>query len=249
MGGLVTLLTDFGHSDPYVGIVHGAILRRSPNTRIVDLCHHVPAFDIATGAFFLAAARDRFPDETVHVGVVDPGVGSDRAILAVSAHGCTWVGPDNGLLDEVVRSDQRAVVREVDAHGVGLPAESATFHGRDIFGPLGAMLAGGRIQFADLGPIRDAHVCELDPTPRVLFADHFGNLVTSVESGAIGAGANGLVVAGSTFPLCRTYADVAIGEPLALVNSYGLLEIAVREGNAAEGLAVGPGDRVGFATE
>lgn len=242
-GTVVSLLTDFGLRDPYVGIMKGAILRRFPGANVVDLCHDVPAFDIEIGARFWAAARNHFPVGTVHVGVVDPGVGSARELLVVRAHECLWVAPDNGLVDEVVRSASDVAVRTVDLAGLGLAANSTTFHGRDIIGPLGAMLAAGTCSFESVGPGRGYEPREVDPSPRVLFADGFGNLITSVEAAEVD-GVSVFDLEGHTVRRVATYADAERGQPAALVNSYGLLEFAVREGNAAEHLALGRGARV-----
>ncbi|MCA8954230.1 MAG: SAM-dependent chlorinase/fluorinase, partial [Planctomycetes bacterium] len=139
--GVVTLLTDFGLRDPYVGVMKGAVLRSNPKAVLVDLGHELPPQDVASGAFALAAAVGRFPSGTVHVAVVDPGVGTARRLLAVAAHEAFWLAPDNGLLSDVLAADPGAEARAVDCERLGLVAESRTFHGRDLFAPIAGWLA------------------------------------------------------------------------------------------------------------
>lgn len=251
--GIVTLLTDFGVKDPYVGIMKGALLRRSPKITIVDLCHEIPPQQVAVGAFGLAAAIGRFPDGSVHVGVVDPGVGTNRRMLAASVHGCYWIGPDNGLLGTVLgpaaarpgSSVGPAVeVRAIDCERLGLALESRTFHGRDVFGPVAAWLAAGRYGFSALGPRVEDPVMLTDPVGegdgRIVYVDGFGNLVTDVTGAAI-ASVRSVFVGEREIPIHATYGEVAEGELLALVGSFGLLEIAQNCGNAARTLGVGRG--------
>ena len=152
--GIVSLLTDYGSRDPYVGIVRGMVLRHHPKAVLVDLGHEVPAQDIAAGAFWLLAAVGRFPAGTVHVAVVDPGVGTARRCLAVAAHEAYWLGPDNGLLSHVLEGDPAAEVRELDLEHLSLKPSSRTFHGRDVFAPAAAHLAAG-MAIEALGPRRD----------------------------------------------------------------------------------------------
>ncbi|MCR9248312.1 MAG: SAM-dependent chlorinase/fluorinase [bacterium] len=250
--GIVTLLTDFGVKDPYVGIMKGALLQRSPKITIVDLCHAIPPQEVAVGAFGLAAAIGRFPDGTVHVGVVDPGVGTHRRMLAASVHGCYWIGPDNGLLGTVLGPTVAnatpgspggpvAEVREIDCERLGTAPESRTFHGRDVFGPVAAWLAAGRYGFSALGPRVEDPVMPTDSggvgDGRIVYVDGFGNLVTDVAGAAI-EGARNVFVGGRVVPIHATYGEVAEGELLALVGSFGLLEIAQNCGNAARTLGV-----------
>lgn len=242
--GVVTTLTDYGLEDPYVGILKGAILGAHRRAQVVDLCHAVPAQDVEVGAFFLAAARRRFPDGTVHVAVVDPGVGTTRRVLAVLSGGCYWIGPDNGLLDGVL-SDPGAEVLAVDLEGVGVRLESRTFHGRDVFGPIGGFLAGGRFGFRALGRrIVDPVRLRDDATPRVLFADRFGNLVTNVAQDEFEGRLAGVRIAGRSAELVGTYAESSGPSVVALWNSYRTLEFAVAGGSAAAELGVGRGEPV-----
>ncbi len=236
------MVTDFGHRDPYVGVMKGAVLRSHPGVRIVDICHEVPAQDVAVGAFFVRAVIGRFPDGTVHLAVIDPGVGTTRRLLAIHAARCFWIGPDNGLLEAVLALDG-AEVRAIDLGSLGLVAESRTFHGRDLFAPCAGFVSGGRYGFRALGPVIDDPVrLPGDDTPRVVFVDGFGNLITNVP--AARARSRAVRIGGRRIDFGTTYADVENGQPLALINSYGTLEIAVAQGSAYELLGVGRGEPV-----
>ena len=252
--GIITLLTDFGLSDPFVGVMKGVILTRFPTARFVDLTHGVPAQDVVAAAFWLERSYPWFPVGTVHLAVVDPGVGSRRAQVAVGAHGHYFVAPDNGLLANIARSDPNARVRAVDPSDLNLPEPSATFYGRDLFAPIAADLASGRIRFEALGrPSSLEVVPEREPDDesssevraKVIVVDHFGNLITNVEApqAARLAPAEVLIGAEVVAVLARggSYASVAKGQLVALVNAQGALEVAEREGNAAARLGVGPG--------
>ncbi len=238
--GHVVLLTDFGDADPYVGILRGAVLRANPRATLVDLGHTVPAHDVIAGAFWLWAAQARFPNGSVVVAVVDPGVGTSRRLLAVAAQQMFWIAPDNGLLSHVLAADPSAEIRELDPRHLQLPPASATFHGRDILGPVAGWLSGGRYGFSALGariadPVRLSGL--FDGPPRILHVDGYGNLVTNLP--ADGPTPNRLEVAGRSIAVHRTYGDVAVGDLLALVGSFGLWEIAEHGGSAARTLGVG----------
>lgn len=238
--GIVTLTTDFGLADPYVGIMKGALLRASNKAQIVDLSHGVPAQQVASGAFVLWSAIGRFPDGTVHVGVVDPGVGTSRRVLGAAAHGQYWLAPDNGLLGAVIASDPMAEVRELDLEHLRVRREANTFDGRDVFAPVAAYLATGRYGFTALGARVDDASAD-DPVfagpDRVVHVDHYGNLVTNVPADR---GRDAVVKIGDRdVAMQTTYGDVAEGELLAYVGSFGLLEIAAREGSAAAELGIG----------
>ena len=244
--GVVTLLTDYGLRDPYVGILKGAMLRSSPKVQWVDISHDVPAHDLTTGSFLLHTLIGRFPSGTVHLAVVDPGVGTARRLLAVAAHDCYWLAPDNGLLAPMLAGDVAIDVRAIDVEHLGLHAESRTFHGRDLLGPVAAWLAAGRYGFSALGPRVHDPVRTEDPfagAPRVVHVDRFGNLVTNVPAGAF-AGARGLRIAGRDVSQHATYGAVAQGELLAYPGSFGLVEVARNGGSAAALLEVGRGATV-----
>lgn len=241
--GLVTLSTDYGHTDPYVGILKGALLKAAPKVQFVDVTHEVPAHDIAAGAFLLRSLVGRFPSGTVHLAVVDPGVGTARRLLAVAAHDAYWLAPDNGLLAPLLAGDAAIDVRQLDVEHLGLRAESRTFHGRDLLGPAAAVLAVGRFGFAALGPRVLDPVTNGDPfagARRIVHVDRFGNLVSNVPAVAVGQAA-GVRLSGRTIRFAGTYGDVAPGELLAYVGSFGLVEVARSGGSAASLLEVGRG--------
>ena len=240
--GIVTLLTDFGLADPYVGILKGALLRAAPKVTMVDLCHDVPPHDLVTGAFFVGATIGRFPSGTVHVAVVDPGVGTARALLAVAAHDNYWLGPDNGLLSPLWQPEGReADVRQIDVDHLGLRPESRTFHGRDLLAPVAGWLAGGRFGFSALGPrFAPQQTLPAQATPRVVHVDRFGNLITSLRAEPF-ATARGVRLGGRSIPRHGTYGDVPPGSLLAYVGSFGLVEVAQHGGSAARSLDLARG--------
>ena len=252
--GVITLTSDFGLQDPFVGVMKGQILARFPGATIVDLTHEVLAHWPVEAGFWLARAYPYFPKGTVHVAVVDPGVGGPRGIAIVEGDGHLFLAPDNGLLGSVVEALATPVLRQLsDAYvaSLGVRRPSATFHGRDIFAPVAAELAAGRAAPDALGE----QVTELVPgwleaptesagqiTGAVVTIDHFGNLITNIEGAVLHTLARAAVrIGGVEIPLRRTYADVRPGDYLALVNSFGVLEIARAEQSAAEGLGLARG--------
>jgi S-adenosyl-L-methionine hydrolase (adenosine-forming) len=253
--GVITITTDFGHQGPFVATMKGRMLAHMPSARIIDVTHEVPVYWPAEAGFWLARAYSYFPIGTVHVAVVDPGVGTARDIIVVAAGGHAFLAPDNGLLAPVVaRNDSASVYRLDTAKAIArfkLPAPSATFHGRDIFAPIGAELAAGRVTPAELGSkvtdIVPSWVDEPTVTAEqvagvIITIDHFGNLVTNIDAALIRAFPAPVVrTGGHILPLRRTYGDVRPGEFLALVNSFGVIEIARAEQSAAEALGLGRG--------
>jgi S-adenosyl-L-methionine hydrolase (adenosine-forming) len=253
--GVITITTDFGHQGPFVATMKGRMLAHMPSARIIDVTHEVPVYWPAEAGFWLARAYSYFPTGTVHVAVVDPGVGTARDIIVVAAGGHAFLAPDNGLLAPIVgRSDSASVYRLDTVKAIArfkLPAPSATFHGRDIFAPIGAELAAGRVTPADLGSkvtdIVPSWVDEPTVTAEqvagvIITIDHFGNLVTNIDAALIRAFPAPVVrTGGHILPLRRTYGDVRPGEFLALVNSFGVIEIARAEQSAAEALGLGRG--------
>lgn len=254
--GLLTLTTDFGLLDPFVGIMKGRILGRLPRATLVDLTHGIPPHRPEVAGFWLARAWTDFPAGTVHVAVVDPGVGTQRAALLAESAGHCFLGPDNGLLAEALRG-REAVFRALDprvAEHVSGGRVSRTFHGRDLFAPLAAELAAGRLDPAEFGPA----TTPADPAPlprpertaagaagRVLLADRFGNLITNIGSDLLAGMAQPVAEAGGRrLPLRATYGEAAAGEALAVINAFDLVELAVREGRAEAVLGLAPGDRV-----
>lgn len=252
---VITLLSDFGDRDAYAGVMKGVILSRDPGARIVDLTHGVPPQDVYAGAYLLESAHRWFPSGTVHVAVVDPGVGTDRAILVVQTSSGIYLAPDNGLLTPVLEEGgvRQCIALETVPEGTGVL--SATFHGRDLFAPAAAFLARGGSP-ADLGPSTQATVSLLDYRPRidggaaigrVLHIDRFGNAISSIRVRDLSGGASTYVVdmeGHGPIPIRRTYADVAPGQPISLPGSSDHLEVSVRDGSAAESLGITPGARI-----
>lgn len=252
--GVITITTDFGHQGPFVGVMKGCVLKRFPQARIVDLTHEIVVHWPAEAGFWLARSFEYFPSGTVHVAVVDPGVGTARDIIAVQAKGHILLAPDNGLLAPVLTRHPDASIICLTAAALerfGIGKASATFHGRDIFAPIAAELAAGRCMPAELGEPRKTLVPSWvdEPTVQagqvsgvVITIDHFGNLITNIDAALVQHFKAPVVRAGShTFQLRRTYGDVRPGEYLALVNSFDVIEIARAEQSAADGLGLSRG--------
>ena len=247
----VVMLTDFGTRDPYVGIMRGVMSRIAPAVRVQDLTHGVPPQQVLVGSLWLAGSLEFFPEGTLFLCVVDPGVGSERRVLASAAGSWLFVAPDNGLLSAVWQRYPAHHTVSVENPAMRLPTVSATFHGRDIMAPAAAYLALGR-PIQELGPPLE-HPTRLHlPVARrqgdrlvgeVLYVDHFGNAITSLTAKEV-QGHDAVWVAGSRLPHVRTYAHVPPGQPLALVGSVGRLEISVNGGSAARSLGLEPGTRV-----
>ncbi len=253
--GVVSLLTDFGERDPYVGIMKGVLLGIAPRSVIVDLTHGVAPQDVRAAAFFLAHSWRWFPAGSVHVAVVDPGVGSTRRILVAREADHAFVAPDNGLLTGVLSSG--SFVGALDVERFSLVPRSTTFHGRDVLAPAAARIASGLAPEQAGRQIADWQRLDA-PRPsregagwlaRVVLADRFGNLVTDLTAAELEPrAARGWVarVADQEIPLAATYSEVESGAPLALLDSFGCWELAVRDGDAARRLGLGPGAQVAF---
>ena len=253
--GLVTLTTDFGLREPFVGIMKGVMLAHAAQLRFIDMAHDVSAFQPVEAGFWLAGALRYFPAGTLHVAVVDPGVGTPRALLLALANDQALLAPDNGLLaplatrkkiDRLIRIDPARLVQ------FGVSDVSATFHGRDVFAPVAAAIASGRCDPADLGQEIDSLDLSGWPSviPRsdggvagvVVAVDRFGNLISNIEAAAVVALAQPTVhIGGMRLPLRRTYGDAGAGEYLGLINSFEVLEVARSRGNAAAGLNLAVG--------
>jgi len=258
--GIVTLLSDWGLEDPYVGAMKGVLYREAPELRaIVDLGHEVPPQDVATAALFLEGAFPFFPAGTVHVAVVDPEVGTRRSLLVLEARGQALLAPDNGLLAGLAEREPGSILRRIDPGRLPIVGASATFHGRDRFAPLAARLVGGTPP-ASLGtscadprelPAEELVALE-DGSLRgtIVRIDRFGNGITSARRehflGSDGERRFTCRVAGRDLPLRRTYADVARGELVCLLDSYDRFEIAERDGDAARTLGLARGTQVLF---
>lgn len=256
---IVTLLTDFGSADPYAAAVKGVILSACPQARIVDISHEVPPQDVLAGAVVLAQAAPYFPAGTLHVVVVDPGVGGDRRILAAKMGGHTVLVPDNGIISflaDKLPLESIFVVRNTEYLPIRDP--SMTFHGRDIFAPVAGHILNG-LDIAKLGPPPKTYklldIPTAEPTGdhiagQVIYIDHFGNLVSNIPEQMVRArygelGRVHVTCAGrSVGPLQGAYSFVEPGEVLAVFNSMGYLEVAVNQGRACDSLAAGIGAEI-----
>lgn len=265
----IALLTDFGERDVYAGVMRGVLAARAPTARVVDLSHEVPAGDVPAAALLLWHAHAYFPEGTVFLAVVDPGVGTARRPIAVRLPNGIGVGPDNGVFSYLLSADSPPRAVAISVPRLHPSSASATFHGRDIFAPAAARLAQGA-SLSDLGPPATDLVTL--PGPRlevqsghasgeVLWIDGFGNAVTSI--GRLRSHGSSMDLTpcwrpgpsvtfplssarvasgqGERLPVSRTYSDVPVGEPLAYVGSSGLLEIAVRGGRADQALRLASG--------
>jgi S-adenosyl-L-methionine hydrolase (adenosine-forming) len=260
---IITLTTDYGTNDHLVGTMKGVILKINPDTTIVDITHNVTAYDLLDGALAIGAAYSYFPPKTVHVVVVDPGVGTERRPLLVSAQNQYFIAPDNGVLSVIFEREDNIVVRHANVEHYFLSPVSKTFHGRDIFAPVAAWLTKGW-QTPSMGDEISDYKKFAMPKPKaaegglkgiVLRVDTFGNLITNFRAENIPESAqqNGnfqLQVGTHTVrKLVDTYARGAAGEPIAYVGSSGYVEIGINKGSAARTLALGRGTPVVLPTK
>ena len=250
---IVTLLTDFGTTDSYVAEVMGVLLTRAPEAALVDVSHGVPPGDVRSAAYILGRVWHRFPQGTVHLVVIDPGVGTGRAAIAFHARRHFFVGPDNGVFTPVLQDTA------VEIMALPTPSTaSPTFHGRDLFAPAAGSLAAGQA-LSTLGtffpgiPQRLAvtapHLDGQAVIGEVVYVDRFGSLITNLTSELVPSSAKIEVEDLDLGPLKRTFSDVATGGLLAFIGSGGAIEIAVRDGSAANRLGLGIGARVRAALE
>jgi S-adenosylmethionine hydrolase len=260
---IISLLTDFGDRDEYVGVMKGVILSRAPHAVLVDLCHYIAPHDIRQAAAMIAAAYQYFPEGALHVMVVDPGVGGERNLIFAQASTCGFLCPDNGLLTELIAQGILHKAWRVTNRALFSHAVSATFHGRDIMAPVAGFLASGN-RPEKLGPrqaIGDL-VCLDDPPARlerdgslrgtVVTVDRFGNVVTNIGRDLLTSSWEGdlkqtlmiEIAPHQTIPLVSSYSAVPIGGFLATIGSRNTLEIAVNQGNAGMILGVVPGTQI-----
>lgn len=253
--GILTLMTDFGGDGPYVAALKGIVLGLAPATTMVDVTHAIAPQNILEGAFVLSGIVDAFPPGTIHLAVVDPGVGTDRRLIAARIADQWFVAPDNGLLSGVLRGRSLQEAFELTNPAMRRAVISATFHGRDILAPAAAhLLRGGRAD--ELGPAREKLVLLANFEPRsdeagligeVIFRDAFGNLITNVPAERLGGCDWTIEVARDRIEgLCRTYADRPPGSLVAVAGSAGWIEVAVVNGDAARHLSAGPGTTIWF---
>ncbi len=254
-GPIVTLTTDFGTASPYVAAMKGVLLSVNPAAHLVDLTHDIPPQDLHHAAYFLAAALPYFPETALHVVVVDPGVGTERAVLFVEIGGCRLLVPDNGCWTHLPERGRPPVVIRLENKHFWRKDVSDTFHGRDIFAPVAGRLSLG-VEPHLLGSfVTDwVRLARSEPTGtatsirgHVVFVDHFGNLITDISRDRMKeVPPHGRVLLGAAQVTrwVRTYGEAAAGELVALFSSEGRVEVAVAGGNAARRLGVGVGTEV-----
>jgi hypothetical protein len=256
---IITLITDFGLKDEYSGVVKGVILATAPNARIVDITHLIPPQSVQTASHLLARAFGYFPPGTVHLVIVDPGVGTSRSILAIAADSQYFIGPDNGIFTPIYLGAASLVVHRVTAADLFLATVGATFHGRDIMAPIAAKLATG-LDIDKVGPriaVQDCvHTLQNTITRtgdmlqgEIVHVDNFGNLCSNISRQAVEKFADSMAIVvrvaeNNLIPLCHSYGDRARGDLLALYDSHDYLEIAVNQGSAACRLNLTVGARI-----
>jgi len=254
MNRVITLMTDFGYRDPYVGVMKGVILSRSSNCTLVDLTHGISPHSVLEANFAIRGSYRFFSEGTLHVIVVDPGVGGARRILYLEMEGHLFLAPDNGVLTGLLESPD--VLRAVENESLFLKEVSSTFHGRDIFAPVAAGLIEG-LKPKDLGPaVEDpVTIAWSEPTFNretiegcIIYIDVYGNLVSNITKAhldQLGLEKPCVYLCGKEIGEPRTsYSFKKKGRPVAIFGSFGHLEIAVSEGNAAEMYGVGTGDEI-----
>ena len=256
MTNLVALFTDFGPSDPYVAQLKGSIKTIAPSAELLDLSHSNAAFDISTASYLLSKSTRTLPPGSIIIAVVDPGVGSGRAGLAVRTQaGRIYLAPDNGILTEVLAREGLADARTLP---IATESISSTFHARDLFGPAAARLVNSE-SFDSLGakaekilrlPRNTATVMPNQAKGQVLYIDHYGNILTNIPGSELAKLKVGqlltVTIKGKSLslPFLRTYAEAPADRPFALINSDGEFEIAINQGNAARELGIKVGDPV-----
>jgi hypothetical protein len=262
LSGIITLVTDFGIRDSYVGTMKGVIHRIHRDAVIVDLTHEIHPQDLMEAALVLENCCRFFPEGTVHVAVVDPGVGTRRRPIVVDTSDHLFVGPDNGVFSRILASQGTVEVREIRSERYLLPHISDTFHGRDIFSPVAAHLASG-VSPADIGPVVVDPIRRDPPQPivwqdlitgEVIHIDSFGNILTNVSRELFEMAVRGkrfkIVINGKEISaISRTYEEVERGKALALFGSMDMLEIAIHSGRADRRIGAGKGDPVQIITE
>ena len=252
--GVITITTDFGHKGPFAAVMKGVILKRFRQASVIDLAHDIPAHWPPEAGFWISRAFHYFPDGTVHVAIVDPGVGTERDILLVEHAGHIFMAPDNGLLAPLLHAAESALVYQLQQDKLpmlDIRQPSLTFHGRDIFAPVAAEIAAGRLRPSQIGTrvdqwtpgwIDEPEVSQSRVTGTIITVDAFGNLISNIDQGLLQRFKVPVAsLAGHHFELKATYGRVQPGEFLALINSFGVLEIARAEGSAAEGLGTDRG--------
>lgn len=256
---IITLLTDFGYQDAYVGVMKGVIAGICPDVKIIDLTHAIPPQDMAAARFTLLNAYPYFPNGTIHTVVVDPGVGTARRAVAVQTANGYLVGPDNGVLSGVLAQVGAIAAVSLTNSGYWRTSQpSQTFHGRDVFAPVAAHLAAG-VSLSQLGTpiVLDSLVQQTPPVPQigvdkaighVQYIDHFGNLITTLPGDMLQQGLWTGRVGQTDIPVGQTYGDVKLGQAIAILGSHGWVEIAVNGGSAQQRFKLKVGDEVQLFT-
>ena len=247
--GVITITTDFGHKGPFAAVMKGVILGRFPGAKIIDLTHDIPAQWPPEAGFWVSRSYKYFPTGTVHVAIVDPGVGTERDILIVEYDQNYFMAPDNGLLARMLDHAAGALVFKLDPDALcrlNIETPSMTFHGRDIFAPIAAELAAGNTTPVAIGKatsdwvpawLDEPTVSADKVTGVIVTVDTFGNLISNIDAGLIDGRTDPVVrVSGHDIPMLQTYGRAKPGEYLALINSFGVVEVARAEGSAADGL-------------
>ncbi|MBI4964163.1 MAG: SAM-dependent chlorinase/fluorinase [Desulfomonile tiedjei] len=253
---IITLTTDFGTQDGFVAQMKGVILGINPNARLIDVTHDIEPFQVLHAALVTKGVSRYFPAGTIHVAVVDPGVGGTRRGMVLRCGELYFVGPDNGVFSLILSSVSQWEAREIANPEFILPRPHPTFHGRDLFAPVAAHLSRG-ISVDILGdPITDPVILPIAKPARtteglegqVIYVDRFGNLTTNVEEEMLDRPISSVMVGDAIIKgISRFFSEVREGAPLALINSFGVLEIAVNRGNAASFLGLDIGSRVRVA--
>lgn len=248
---VITFLSDFGLTDGYVGIVKGVIKGINPDAEIIDITHDIKPWAVQDAAWVLFNASRFFPAGSIHLAVVDPAVGSAQRRVAIASRDMIFVGPDSGIFSLVTNNSSRAV--ELSNSRFFRENLSASFHARDIFGPVAAHLSAGadlsdlgeRIEVSGLNRILTEPMTEsaMGLIGSIVYIDRFGNLITNIPNDRVGDDAR-LTVGEASLNLLATYASVEVGAPLAFKGSHGFIEVALNQGSAAEGLGIGCGAAV-----
>jgi S-adenosylmethionine hydrolase len=263
--GVITVTTDFGHKGPFAAVMKGVIIGRYPDAKVIDLAHDIPAQWPPEAGFWVSRAYRYFPNGTVHLAIVDPGVGTERKILLAIIDGHCFMAPDNGLLGRLLEDADSTQIYHLDDDKLGqlnLDTPSATFHGRDIFAPVAAELAAGRVSIDEIATQTDEWTPAWLDEPEVtrgrvsgviVTVDTFGNLISNIDGSLISEFRTPVIhIAGRHIEMLQTYGRAEPGTYLALINSFDVIEVAKAEGNAADGLGTGRGAPItitdGFTT-
>lgn len=253
MNPIITLTTDFGTRDGFVAQMKGVILGLNPDARLIDVTHDIEPFSVTSGALVLKGISRAFPAGTIHVAVVDPGVGGERRGMVLKAGDHYYVGPDNGLFSLVRAGEQSWHAREIENPQIVRADPHPTFHGRDVFAPVAAHLSTG-LRIESMGPrlldpvtlpIASPRIIDRGIEGCVIHIDRFGNLTSNIEAGMLTRGVRNVALGDVKIPrMSRFFGEVESDEPVALINSFGFLEIAVNRGNAAERFGAAEGAQV-----